>query len=77
MQGNYFEVKDPRITQIMRKIARRIRRMLPRDLHFTLFIFSDFPKSMFYISSLERNSGVDTIEEWVMKEKNRQRGGMN
>ena len=77
MNQPYFEIKDSRLKAILQKMARKIRKMLPEDLQFTLFIFSDNPKSMFYISSIERDSGLDVIEEWVLKEKNKRRGGMN
>ena len=76
-EGSYYEVKHPRIKSILKKIGRRIRKMLPSDLQFTLFIFSKTPNSMFYLSSLERDSGLDTIEEWVIKEKNKRRGGLS
>ena len=77
MKQPYFEVDDPRVKRILRKMGRKIRQMLPKDLHFTVFIFSNDPKSMFYLSSLDRDSGLDVIEEWVLKEKAKQAGRMN
>lgn len=75
--SQYFEVQDSRLKAILDKMGRKIRRMLPDNLQFTVFIFSDDPRAAFYISSVERNSGVDFIEEWVHKEKARQQGRMN
>ena len=77
MSKSYYEIKNPYLKSILLKMTRRIRKMLPDHLQFTLFIFSDDPKSMFYASSIERDSGLSVIKEWVMKEEQKQRGGFN
>lgn len=62
-----FEVDDPRMKKELRKLAKHLKEMLPEEVNFTLFLFP--PDAVFYISTVERDSGIAAIEEWIRKEK--------
>ena len=74
-----MNVRDPEIENLMRRLGRRIKSMMPIGWGFTLLIFS-FGKSglpgegehgaTFYISSAERESMIEAMKEFIKRHEN-------
>lgn len=63
------ELKDPEKIKVLNDLAARINKLLPEGFGFTLFMFSYGPDGeLYYISSAERATMVETIEEWLRKQ---------
>lgn len=63
------EVRDERLEQDLRDLARIIERRAPQGMGFALLMFEFEGDSMFWISNAERRSMVKAVQEFVRKQK--------
>lgn len=69
-QNQKYEVRNPQVESILKKIADRIKAFLPKGWGFTLFLFSYGEEgSTFYISTAQRESMIQLLEEFLAREK--------
>ena len=61
-----YEVRDPEIEALMKKIGRQVKDQMPIGWGFTLFIFGyGFNKPVFYISSAQREDMIVTLKQFI------------
>lgn len=65
-----FNVRDPQMEQLQRRIANRICSSLPPGWGFSLFLFEfEQPETnCFYISNAERPSMISMIKAWLKRQ---------
>jgi hypothetical protein len=63
-----FEVQDPEIEKLMRDLGRSLKKDMPLGWGFTLLIFSYDGEGFFYISSAERASMMEALQEMMLRE---------
>lgn len=68
-----YEVDNPEAKKHLREIAGVIAKAMPDKWNFTLFLFP--PDALFYISSADRDSGIEVIKEWIAKQEKEAGGG--
>jgi hypothetical protein len=64
-----YEVENPEIEQLLRGLARTLKGKMPPGWGFSLFICSfGGGGSSFYISSMERQSFLESLQEFMVRE---------
>jgi hypothetical protein len=65
-----YEVKDPQIESILKALAAKLARWLPKGWGFTLQIFSFGENGAnFYISNAERADMLNMMREFIAREE--------
>lgn len=66
-----FKVHNPEIEEHIRKVGRLIKDSMPDGWGFTVLMFdlNTTKGSMFYLSSAERKSMIEAMEEFIAKNK--------
>lgn len=64
-----FEVKNPQIEDLLKRVAGVIKKMTPPGWGFTVMLFdTDTTKgSMFYLSSARREDMINAMKEFIEK----------
>jgi hypothetical protein len=65
-----FEVRNEEVEAKLKEIGRGIKESMPAGFGFTLMIFSyegGAKGSLFYLSSAERDSMIETMREFIRK----------
>lgn len=63
-----FEVRDEHAEEMLRVIGERLREACPPGFGFALLVFTmPGAGSMFYMSNAERESMIQTMEEFIAK----------
>ncbi len=71
-----YEVDHPEHKATLRRLGRLLKKSLPNEsMNFTLFLFTENPNTLFYLSSVERSSGLAAIKEWVARQESTGEGG--
>ena len=60
-----YKIRSSEHEEALKKAGELLKEALPEGMQFTLFLFSDNPQGTFYVSTVERDSGVGAILEWV------------
>lgn len=65
-----FEIKNPEVEELLRKLGRELKADMPPGFGFTLFIQSiGEGGATFYISSLNREGNIKALQEFIDKQK--------
>lgn len=64
-----FDVKNPQIEEVLRKVGEVIKKMTPPGWGFTVLLFdvNTTKGSMFYLSSVRREDMVKAMKEFIEK----------
>lgn len=62
-----YEINNPEVQAVMRKLAEKIGDVMPENYGFTLFIFGLNNQDLFYISNADRESMIRTMQEFIQK----------
>lgn len=64
-----FDVKNPQIEEVLRKVGEVIKEMTPPGWGFTVLLFdvNTTKGSMFYLSSARREDMVKAMKEFIEK----------
>jgi hypothetical protein len=68
-----YEVKNADVQRLLRTIGGNIDEDLPDGWGFTLFLYNyGEGGALFYISSAERATMIETVKEWLAKQEKSQ-----
>lgn len=63
-----YNIRNPEIEALLRKLGNRIGAKLPKNWGFTLLLFEyGDGKSLFYISSAERDDIIKMMKEFISR----------
>lgn len=62
-----YQVRNQEIEELLRSLGRRIGREMPEGWGFTVFLFQNEGKSIFYISTAERESMLMAMKEFIAR----------
>lgn len=65
-----FNVRNPAIEQLQRKLADQVREQLPEGWGLALFLFpfEDPEGTCFYISTAQRPTIVEMLKAWIKRQ---------
>ena len=67
-----FLVRNPEVEKQLKEWGRKVKDSLPENYGFMLMIFSyGEGGDLFYMSSAERESVLETMEEFIKKERSK------